>query len=386
MHGLSIRFFPGVICLIFLCAQAALAQAAPVRLPEDANRAVILAYHRVGEELPAADNLSAEQFAAHVREIESGGYTVLPLREILGALKSGAPLPPRTIAITFEGAYLSALRNAIPLLSEKKLPFSVFYASDSLDQKLPEYMSWEDLLRLEKGGNVTLGVLPARYAHTAHGQRRDMIAGLNRARQRFRETFGHEVDFLSYPYGEYSLELKDLAKTQGFKFALGLHSGAVYADSDFYALPRFSMTERYGDLERFRMIADSLPLPVTDAEPADPLLGKGEWLAGFTLPAALERESQSLSCFISGQKTPKIQRLGRRVEIRSAETGLVPERIRMNCTMPGPPEDGADEGRKAQTRWRWFGAIYHRPGADEAEDAAAVRSIPPQDELQELQE
>lgn len=390
------RLLLGSLCLIGLCAAAL---AAPPALPEDSHKAVILAYHRIGEESFFTDNLSAGQFAAHIEEIKNGGYHVLPLETLLESLGSDTPLPPRTLAITFEGGYLSAFRNAMPLLLENRIPFTVFYASDLLDCKTPEYMSWEDLTRLSKNETVGLGVLPASYTHTARQPRQEMIGSLNRARQRFRETFGHEVNLLSYPYGEYALELKELARSQGFKFALGLHSGAAHAGSDPYALPRFSMTERYGDIERFRMVADSLPLPVTGMEPADPLLHEGEWIAGFTLPAALEKESRSLSCFISGQKPPLIQRLGRRIEIRSAEPALLPGRIRMNCTMPGPTarEENGEEGETSdgedaadEPRWRWLGFIYHSANgkneSDADDESPLTELIPPRDEPQELQE
>lgn len=364
--------------LVLLCFRNHCAWAAAI-LPEDSGKAVILAYHRIGEDASSGTNLSTEQFSAHMREIRSGGYTVLPLDEILEALQSGAALPPRTLAITFEGAYLSAYKNAIKPLLEENIPFTVFYASDTIDRKLPEYIGWDKLKKLKKNRNVTIGVLPAAYAHTAHLSRNEMIGNLNRARQRFRDVFGSEADFLSYPFGEYSLELRELAKTQGFKYALGLHSGAVHAGSDFHALPRFSMTGHHGDIERFQLIATALPLPAADLEPLDPFLQKEEWVAGFTLPEALENESSSLSCYISGQKQPAIQRLGRRIEIRSAEAERLPARIRMNCTMPGP---ASEEDKKP--RWRWLGAIYH--WKESGENSGKTAAIPPQDELPELQE
>lgn len=46
------------------------------------------------------------------------------------------------------------------------------------------------------------------------------------------------------------------------------------------------MTERYGGLDRFRMVTAALPLPVEGLEPSDPYKD-GEWYTGFTLPEAL---------------------------------------------------------------------------------------------------
>jgi peptidoglycan/xylan/chitin deacetylase (PgdA/CDA1 family) len=341
-------------------------------LPEDKSKAVILAYFGVSDDAPPDISLSVETFKSHLAEIESGHYTVLPLPVILGKIAAGEPLAPRTIAITFEGAYRSALQNAIPLLQEAHLPFTVFYASESLDNKSADFIDWADLKQLQADKGVTLGVLPSTYEHLAHKTDTEMLASLNKARQRHREELGIEADYLSYPYGEYSKALQTRAQSQGFKAALGLRSGALYQGENMYALPRFTMTERYGDLDRFRMVTTALPLPVEGLEPEDPYIKDGEWFTGFTLPEALANDSASLSCFLSGLSAPQIQRLGRRIEIRSSAPTLDISRLRLNCTMNGPlNEDGIEQTR-------WFGMIYHRASGenpDEAEQDRTAQSI-----------
>ncbi|MCB9983226.1 MAG: polysaccharide deacetylase family protein [Rhodospirillales bacterium] len=329
-------------------------------LPEDRSKAVILAYTRIGEDDKPDESLTEEQFIAHIREIKTGGYHVLPLPDILDHLENNRPLPPLTLAITLDGAYRSAMQNAVPHLLAENLPFTVFYAADPLDQHDSDYASWQDLKSLKKHKNVTLATLPASYSHVAHATRTEMLAALNKARQRHREEFAAESPYLAYPFGEYALELKDLAQTQGFKAAFGLHSGAAYPGADLYALPRFTMTEQYGDPDRLRMVARALPLPTTDIEPADPNIKANSFYTGFTLPGALSTQTEQLSCFISGHGRASIVQLGNRIEIRE-DTGLLDdERIRLNCTMPGPN----NENNEAQ--WRWLGLLYFRnPERDE---------------------
>ncbi len=345
-----------ISALIFAASHSA--HAAEGTIPEDNSKAVILAYHRIGEDHLPDQSLTLEQFHQHVQEIKNGHYNVLPLNQIVEALQTGSPLPPRTIAITLEGAYRSAIETAAPLLLENALPFTIFYASNLLDQKDPSYASWDDLKALQRQKTVDLGTLPASYAHITHQPKQDMLAALNKARQRHREEFEQEAAFLSYPYGEYSIELQALAKSQGFLAALGLHSGALYAGSDQYALPRFSLTELYGDLERFLMVTNAYPLPVQDIEPADPYLKTGSFFTGFTVTEGLQNDTNNLSCFISGEGKANVETLGNRVEIRS-ETDLKDQtRIRLNCTMPGPVS------KDDETGWRWLGLLYHRAEED----------------------
>ncbi len=326
-----------------------------VPLPEDKYSAVILTYHRVGEEAWPDTNLRTDQFAEHIREITNGDYTLLPLDVIIEAVKNHRELPPRALAITFEGGYKSALRNAMPLLIEKKMPFTIFYSSGQLDAKNEQFMSWEELKSVARGPGVEVGVLPASYARLSEQSESEIRRQVNKAVMRHREVFGNPPDWFSYPFGDYSLAYKSIIQNTGFRAAFGLQSGTVFGSSDFYALPRFAMTERYGSLERFRLVVNALPLPAIDLEPQDPYLTGEKPSIGFSLPPALEKEAGDLSCFISGQPQPEMEVIGRRVEIRPKQVrDRVPgdERLRLNCTMPGPVDTETD-----MEQWRWIGMM-----------------------------
>ncbi len=70
-----------------------------------ADSAVLVMYHRFGEDDIPLTNTRLEQFEAHLNELKTGGYTVLPVPEIVAALKAGKPLPDRTVGITIDDAY-----------------------------------------------------------------------------------------------------------------------------------------------------------------------------------------------------------------------------------------------------------------------------------------
>ncbi len=67
--------------------------------------AVILIYHRFGEDKFPSTNTRLVQFEAHITELTSGPYTVLPLPQVVDALLAGTPLPDRTVAIYIDDAY-----------------------------------------------------------------------------------------------------------------------------------------------------------------------------------------------------------------------------------------------------------------------------------------
>lgn len=353
-----------------LLASPAMAQ---LDIPDDDSSAVILAYHNVGEDAWPDNSLRTGQFFAQVQELTDGGYNVMALPDIVKALKAGEKLPRRTIALTFEGAYRSAHANAIPMLLEKNIPFTVFYSSGQADSGDEQHMNWQELHQLASRPNVTLGILPASYTHLSEAPREEILAQINKARVRYREEFSAEPKFFSYPFGEYSLEFKKIVGEQNFDAAFGLQSGSISPDSDFVALPRFTMTEVYGSPDRFRLVANALPLPVTAVEPADPLLESDTPSIGFTVAGTLAPELKNLSCFVSGQAQPALEILGEnRVELRLSEP-ISDDRTRVNCTMPGPATGDSDMPQS----WRWFGLLLvNKTAADEPADISPAQDEP----------
>ena len=93
--------------------------APPVRAE---SAAVIIMYHRFGEENLPSTNIRLEQFVAHIEELAAGGYTVLPIPDIIAALRTGTSLPNRTIGITIDDAFASVYREAWPRLREAGFP------------------------------------------------------------------------------------------------------------------------------------------------------------------------------------------------------------------------------------------------------------------------
>ena len=315
--------------------------------PPPDNGAVILMYHRFGEDAFPSTSIRIEQFEAHIRELTSGPFTVLPLPEIVRALQTDAPLPERTVGISIDDAFRSIYTEAWPRLRAAGLPFTIFVSTAALDEKRPGYMSWDKLREMAASGLVTVGNHSVRHDHMADLPAAEARAEIAQAAARFERELGSAPSLFAYPYGEYGRALRDAVAEAGFAAAFGQHSGAVARSTDRYALPRYALNETYGEAERFRLVVNSLPLPVRDVTPDDPLLraGGNPPLYGFTVAEHVAR-LDAINCFTSGNEIT-MERLGdRRVEIRLARP-YAPGRARINCTVPGP------EGR-----WRWHGTLF----------------------------
>lgn len=313
---------------------------------EPATKAVVIMYHRFGETDFPSTNVTMEQFRAHVEELRTGGYHVESLPKIVAALRSGEKLPPKTVGLSVDDAYESVYTRAWPILKEAGYPLTVFVATDPVDRKLPRYMSWDQLRELAEQG-VTIGSQTKSHPHMADHGRERVVAELRQSNALFEEKLGNAPDLFAYPYGEANNDVMTLVKSEGFVAAFGQHSGAIGTGGELYYLPRFAMNEAFGSLDRFKLAANALPIRVADVTPDDPTVSSpNPPLIGFTLTWP-DKGLDRLNCYSSHVEKLDLQRLGKRIEVRT-ETAMPPGRTRLNCTMP------AGNGR-----WYWFGRQFY---------------------------
>ena len=313
-----------------------------------ADSAVVLMYHRFGEQAYPSTNVTIEQFEAHLAELKNGGYNVLPLKEIVEALESGKPLPDHAVAITVDDAYRSVYTQAWPRLRAAGFPFTVFVATDAVDGGFPDQMTWDEIKELAAAG-VTIGGHTASHLHMVDASPQKVADELARSNAAFLQHLGAAPDLFAYPYGEVSLAVEAQVKQAGYRIAFGQQSGVLFPGADPLDLPRFALSEDYADPGSFRLRVQALPLPVTDFAPEDPVIHQNPPAIGFTVAQEVQGLDR-LRCYVGDQGGVPIGRLGpRRIEVRLAEPLRV-GRTRLNCTLP------AGEGR-----YRGFGAMFYLP-------------------------
>lgn len=315
-----------------------------------ADHAAILMYHRFGENNVPSTNIRLEQFDAHIAELTSGRYTVLPLAEIVARMQKGESLPDRAVALTADDAYLSALTEGWPRMKKAGLPFTLFVATEPVESKLKGYLTWDQIRQLKKEG-VTIGAHSHRHpslpALSPEAAREDLETSM----RLFERELGERPQLFAYPFGEWDAKTIALVKSMGHSVAFGQHSGIAHAKHDMYWQPRFPMNETFGSVERLRQAINALALPVGDVEPADVLVKLGQTpnppVLRFTVTEDVERLNQMV-CY-TGQGKPIAPKAiaARRYELTPPEAFAVP-RDRISCTVP----------TKEQGRFRWFGIQF----------------------------
>lgn len=305
------------------------------------DHAVILIYHHVAKDTPASTSVTPETFAAHLAYLDENDFRVLPLPEILEALREGVPLPENSIAITFDDAYRSVYNIARPMLEVRQMPYTVFVSTWYIDRAYGDYMSWEQLRRIADSG-ATIG--NHGVAHESALQRRD---GESREEwlQRFRENAvsaqarisretGAVPQVFAWPYGEFSAEVEQVIDALGW-YGVGQQSGAAGYDTPLTAIPRYPISTNYADERNFVLRIESEPLPIEITRAPDHLLGSGDPAPelAFRLKEGPFR-MRNVRCYNSnGERLYYVESSSGELLVQSP-TRLAPGRSKYTCTAP----------------------------------------------------
>ncbi|MFO7550434.1 MAG: polysaccharide deacetylase family protein [Haliea sp.] len=327
--------------LVFLLALSAFPAA-----PGASDHGVVLLYHHVSESTPPSTSVTPDRFRQHLDYLADNGFNVIALNELLSRGLSGQPLPENAVAITFDDAYLSVYTEAAPMLASRGWPFTLFLASQPLDDGVQGYMSWrqaEELL--EMGGDIgshshSHDYLARRQDGENDGQwRRRVETEIDQNLQRIATKLEVEVTAFAYPFGEYNQALKSMVKSRGL-YGVAQQSGAVGRHTDPQQIPRFPMATGHDDIDRLKLAVNSQPLPVVD-ERRDS--------TSLTL-VLVDSGVPPISCFSAGGESiavTKVDEARYRVELPATGAG----RNRVNCTAP----TGANTGEFYWHSYLWLG-------------------------------
>ena len=238
------------------------------------DKAVILAYHHIATDTPTSTSIAPDVFAQHLDYLDSNGFNVWPLVQILDALADNEPLPPRTVALTFDDAYESVYTTAWPALKLRNYPFTVFVATDPIDQHLSPYMSWSQLRELAEAG-VAMGNHGAAHIHPHNVTYAEFRDDIEQAQERLKSETGVTPRVYAYPYGEFDDELSQIVRTQDL-FGVGQQSGVAGSRVNLGTVPRFPISPNYSSPDAFSLRVNAYPLDVTILEPESRLVGAGD--------------------------------------------------------------------------------------------------------------
>ena len=304
-------------------------------------------YHRFNEGKYPSTNIQMDVFKEQLKIIEKEGLKFIHPKNFYKSLSENKL--ERKILFTVDDGLLSFYENAWPILKERKIPVLLFVNTREVGSF--NYMSWDQIKELHKSGNVEIGNHSHSHEYLVDENSEIIRNDILKSIEIFEKELGENSEFFSYPFGEYSLEFKKIIKDLGFKYAFGQHSGVIDESKDMWALPRFPINEKYGEIKRFNTLMKTLPFKFKKIIPEERYLlqSKNPPIIKIDFHNDIKNLKQ-ITCFSNEGnrwRNSSISFLAKNVLEIKIEEKFIGERGRINCSL-----------REEHGFWRWLGIQY----------------------------
>ena len=212
-------------------------------------------------------------------------------------------------------------------------------------------MNWEQIIELHESDLVEIGNHSHSHEYLVDETPDTIKNDIQKSIEIFEKKLGKNSIFFSYPFGEYSLEFKKIIKDLGFKYAFGQHSGVIDETKDFWELPRFPINEKYGKIERFKILTKTLPLKYENIYPEQ------RYLLDSKNPPKVKIEFykniknlDNINCFSNEGnrwRNSNISFLEEHILEIKIDEKFIGERGRINCSL-----------KESNGYWRWLGVQF----------------------------
>ena len=304
-------------------------------------------YHRFEENKYPSTNIRIDDFKKHIEIIEQNKIKFINPKNFENELKDNKL--QRKILLTIDDGFLSFYENAWPILKDKKIPFILFISTREIGAF--NYMTWDQIKEISKEDFVEIG----NHSHTHEylvDENNDLIQkDIEKSISIFKKNLGKNSSFFSYPFGEYSINFKNIIKNLNFRYAFGQHSGVMDETKDLYELPRYPINEKYGEIERFKSLVKTLPFKYKSIYPEEKYLLQSENPPKVKIEFFDNiKNLKSVNCYSNeGNKWRQSD-----IKFENSNTLLiniaekfVGERGRINCSLRDP-----------SGLWRWLGVQF----------------------------
>jgi peptidoglycan/xylan/chitin deacetylase (PgdA/CDA1 family) len=220
-----------------------------------AQRVTVLMYHRIDR--PAVGDrggycVEPRQFAAQLDWLAAHDYRPCTITAFDRWFHGQAPLPLRSVLITFDDGFAGLHRHAMPLLAARGWPATVFLVSGLIGQ----HDLWTSKEFGTAGSNALLNKAQisemASHGFEFHSHSRthpdlttlndlELEAQIQGSRHDLQALLGTPVNYFAYPFGRFDARVHLAIQAAGYRLAFSVNPGFNRAGGDALAVRRLDI-------------------------------------------------------------------------------------------------------------------------------------------------
>lgn len=178
----------------------------------------IVMYHSIGYEKGNTARVTKEKFKEQMKYLKDNDYVTLTLNEAYDFFIDNKPVPKKSIVLTFDDGYLDNYVEALPILKEFKFKATIFVITSLVD-KVPDYMNSSQLKEMQDNG-IDIESHTENHEHLKELSYEKQVVTLQGSKDFLEKTLNKKIQYLAYPFGEYSKETLKAVSQVGYKMAI----------------------------------------------------------------------------------------------------------------------------------------------------------------------
>lgn len=212
------------------------------KIPSHSYQGKVMMYHIINKKKNyerQSCECSLEQFKEDLGKLQNRGFTFVSMRKMYEIIEKKKRL--KFAVITFDDIDESIVRLALPILNQKKIPFTLFIATSFINKS--DKVNSIELKKISKNSLCTIA------AHSIKHSKLRFIKNseyeIIESRKKIENELDIKIDFFAYPYGKINaVSKKNImeVKEAGYKLAFGTIFAEVTPLTvkllSYYYLPR----------------------------------------------------------------------------------------------------------------------------------------------------
>lgn len=202
----------------------------------------ILMYHHVSSTYARAPllNVTPESFKKQMDFIARRHYQVIPLEDIVTAIRQNRPLARKTIAITFDDGAENIYENAFSILRQYHFPATIFMVSSFIGTK--GHLTLAQLKEMQKYG-IDVASHSKTHFYLPEANQKELKREIFGSKTDLENRLGTRVTLFCYPAGGRSFAIMGLVKNAGYMGACVTNKARPISKSTLFEIRRIKMSE-----------------------------------------------------------------------------------------------------------------------------------------------
>jgi len=213
----------------------------------------VLLYHNIVEDHVTPKSpfaIKRGTLVRHFKILQERGIEVIPLAALAGGGGDERNFSGgRSVVITFDDDYLSMYRILLPVAEEFNYPLTLFVYTDGISRAGRGGLDWAMLREMERNGIDIQGhsISHSDLTGVSLNEGKKLYEEFVLSKRIIEQNLNKRVRYFAFPYGRYSLELLEMARSAGYDKVFSTDYGPNIITRDNFCLRRHHIKNSYSE-------------------------------------------------------------------------------------------------------------------------------------------